>query len=632
MESLVSDITEQQPAPAPQSPMAAPETGDVPLSLLLDVSVQDKDNTSRYRSRSGYSTVELESYFRAADLSSLPAPHQHDADVIDAVVAESFENLNLNLNSFKQSSPIDHDVSTVSDETSGVTVEHPAGEHPSRTLFVRNISSAVTDEELFSVFSQHGPLRNMYAGCKHRGFVMISYFDLRHARNALRLLQGRPLRRRRLDIHYSLPKDNPTEKDSNQGTLVVFNLDPELTTEELVNVFGSVGEIKEIRETPNKKHHRFVEYFDIRDAEEAIRRLNRTELRGKRIKIEPSRPGGLKKSSSASSTSPNPNINAKGGNLSSVSSSLSSSSSPSPNNNASLHQSMLLPFQGRHEAAAERQRPKSWNATPPKYPQLIPQPPMTSNHANYRNAGAYEWSASQPLTRVDGYNPGRNGNIVHMVGPNGLQSSRRGSTTSASSANSNFTIDIDSVSAGDERRTTLMIRNIPNKYTQRMVIQEIQENFVGTLDFFYLPIDFKNGCNVGYAFVNFATGEDVLAFHAVFHGRRWNMFNSEKICELTFARIQGKSNLVSHFQNSSLMQEDKWFRPLILDQSPTGVEFDSSNPRAQSNPSDPTISQVGALPQSSSDAQLYWGENANTSSSDGASSSQTRRIRAWTNS
>ena len=53
--------------------------------------------------------------------------------------------------------------------------------------------------------------------------------------------------------------------------------------------------LKQIRETPHKRHHKFIEFFDVRAAEAALRSLNRSDIAGKRIKLEPSRPGGARR-------------------------------------------------------------------------------------------------------------------------------------------------------------------------------------------------------------------------------------------------------------------------------------------------------------------------------------------------
>ncbi|KAJ6736034.1 PROTEIN MEI2-LIKE 2 [Salix viminalis] len=143
--------------------------------------------------------------------------------------------------------------------------------------------------------------------------------------------------------------------------------------------------------------------------------------------------------------------------------------------------------------------------------------------------------------------------------------SRRGENSGSQiDSKKQYQLDLDKIISGEDNRTTLMIKNIPNKYTSKMLLAAIDENHRGTYDFLYLPIDFKNKCNVGYAFINMVTPAHIISFYEAFNGKRWEKFNSEKVASLAYARIQGKAALVTHFQNSSLMNEDKRCRPILF--------------------------------------------------------------------
>ena len=50
----------------------------------------------------------------------------------------------------------------------------------------------------------------------------------------------------------------------------------------------------------------------------------------------------------------------------------------------------------------------------------------------------------------------------------------------------------------------------------------------GQYDFFYLPIDYKNKCNLGYCFMNFLNADLTAECYEEFHNKRWEEFNSKK--------------------------------------------------------------------------------------------------------
>jgi len=99
-----------------------------------------------------------------------------------------------------------------------------------------------------------------------------------------------------------------------------------------------------------------------------------------------------------------------------------------------------------------------------------------------------------------------------------------------------------------------------------MLLNELQQNGHGTdkIDFFYLPIDFKNKCNRGYAFVNFVDHKDIVSFYNQYNGQAWKVFNSDKICDVTYARIQGKAAMLKRFEHSALFEKEDEYRPLAF--------------------------------------------------------------------
>jgi len=119
-----------------------------------------------------------------------------------------------------------------------------------------------------------------------------------------------------------------------------------------------------------------------------------------------------------------------------------------------------------------------------------------------------------------------------------------------------------------EECTTVMLRNIPNRYTSGSLLALLDEhNFQTLYDFVYLPMDFQNGVNLGYAFVNLVCHEDALRFKESFQGFCGWQFDSAKVSEVSWAHPhQGLTEHVERYRNSPVMHPSMpdEYKPMIF--------------------------------------------------------------------
>ena len=119
-------------------------------------------------------------------------------------------------------------------------------------------------------------------------------------------------------------------------------------------------------------------------------------------------------------------------------------------------------------------------------------------------------------------------------------------------------LNLNDIISGIDTRTTVMIRNIPIKYTDDILIEALGE-FKGKYDCLYLPYDYEKNGNKGYAFINFVHPLHILYFYEKFSGKKWELFESSKICELNMANFQGISEIQKHAKNYKGTKKPKFY-------------------------------------------------------------------------
>ncbi|KAK1408703.1 hypothetical protein QVD17_40701 [Tagetes erecta] len=438
----------------------------------------------------------------------------------------------------------------------------PPSPTATRTLLLSSVPSDVSESILRRDLELFGDVRAVQMDRIRDGLVTVHFYDLRQATEALHEIQHQHMQQQyRLRKHFEsisfspeihfhhpnmlsfsppLPPPAPGlvagravwaqfafpvtvgfPDGNNQGSLVVFNLNSDVTTGKLKQIFEPFGCVKELRDTPLKKNQKFVEFFDTRDASKALININGKEINGKTVVVEFSRPGGCK-------------------------------FGPKPNRLNHVNVAVAV------------------NSTISRKFCSPPPPPLQAQHLTKKlmkkqpeQSGGCSWSRQ-----------------------------RKGSRN-REKFDSRFLIKEDSViseSSGYDPRTTVMIKNIPNKYSQKLLLNMLDshcihcnEQIIGgddgdqplsSYDFVYLPIDFVNKCNVGYGFVNMTSPEATMRLYKAFHHQNWEVFNSKKICEVSYARLQGLDALKEHFKNSRFPAAAEEYMPVVFEpprdgQSPT---------------------------------------------------------------
>ena len=112
-------------------------------------------------------------------------------------------------------------------------------------------------------------------------------------------------------------------------------------------------------------------------------------------------------------------------------------------------------------------------------------------------------------------------------------------------------IHLDNVLKLKDKRTTIMIRHIPNKYTLSILLQELNVNFQNKFDILYLPIDYIHNTNLGFGFINFIDPMHLLYFYDSISNQKWKFFNSGKRCQLVYSKFQGKQEFMEYIKKKN---------------------------------------------------------------------------------
>ena len=109
----------------------------------------------------------------------------------------------------------------------------------------------------------------------------------------------------------------------------------------------------------------------------------------------------------------------------------------------------------------------------------------------------------------------------------------------------NFTIYYEKIENGDDKRTTVIIKNIPN-YITKENFSNILEG-IGNINYLYLPYNKNSNQNLGFALVNLVNYKNIINLYNRLTHYDFDEFEVGKSIEISYYKIQGRSNLCKMF-------------------------------------------------------------------------------------
>lgn len=169
-------------------------------------------------------------------------------------------------------------------------------------------------------------------------------------------------------------------------------------------------------------------------------------------------------------------------------------------------------------------------------------------YSNYTNGKSYSFI---------GKPKGKDSNNINPIGTASFPTGTQPEVTSKK-------INLENIIIGSDKRTTLMLRNIPNKYTLSNILEEISHSFWAKYDYINLPIDYERKLNLGYAFINFSDPLHIVLFYETYRFKKWSKYKSDKKMDMNYADKQGKKDVNSKDTQSYFLEEDKRFNHVVL--------------------------------------------------------------------